>query len=204
VPDFAGEARKSPPDKAALRSRLLTARNAMTASELASAAASVQAALLSLVRAKQPTSIAAYVPVGREPGGPDLPEVLARAAQRLLLPVLLDDGDLEWAAFDSSLVAGPRGLLQPGGARLGVDAVGAAGLVVVPALAVDRAGRRLGRGGGSYDRALARACSAITVALLYDGEILEAVPVEPHDRAVRAAITPRGGIAYSTGSEWTK
>ena len=112
--------------------------------------------LLSLVRRIRPSTIAAYVPVGSEPGGPDLPAVLAgrssaapagAAARRR--PGLGD-------AMTGTLTAGPRGLLEPPGPRLGVNAVQEARLVVVPALAVDRSGIRLGRGGGSYDRALAR------------------------------------------------
>jgi 5-formyltetrahydrofolate cyclo-ligase len=156
------------------------------------------------VRRIRPSTLAAYVPVGAEPGGPDLPAVLAPAG-RLLLPVLLPDGDLDWATYDGSLTAGPRGLLQPPGARLGVDAVRDATLVVVPALAVDRSGMRLGRGGGSYDRVLARlAAGTLVVALLNDGELLDAVPAEAHDRPVGAAITPSGGLTLSPGYEWTK
>ena len=64
----------------------------------------------------------------------------------------------------------------------------------MPALAVSRSGMRLGRGGGSYDRALARAESAFTVALLHDGELLDEVPAEPHDRPVDAVITPADGL----------
>ena len=86
-------------------------------------------------------------------------------------------------------MAGPRGLLQPPGPRLGVDAIRNATLVVVPALAVDRSGRRLGRGGGSYDRVLARlSAGVLTVALLNDEELLDAVPAEAHDRPVGAAL----------------
>jgi 5-formyltetrahydrofolate cyclo-ligase len=63
----------------------------------------------------------------------------------------------------------------------------------VPALAVDRTGRRLGRGGGSYDRALGRVPVGTPVcALLHDGEILDVVPSEPHDRLVSAVATRRG------------
>jgi 5-formyltetrahydrofolate cyclo-ligase len=63
----------------------------------------------------------------------------------------------------------------------------------VPALLVDRSGMRLGRGGGSFDRALGRVAAGVpVVALVYDGEIVERVPREPHDRSVTAALTPRG------------
>jgi 5-formyltetrahydrofolate cyclo-ligase len=156
-----------------------------------------------------PIIAAAYVPVGWEPGGPDLLETLAAAlpiGSRLLLPVLLDDGDLDWAAYDgpSSLHPGPRGLREPAGPRLGVDAIREAALLLVPALAVDLTGLRLGRGGGSYDRALARTTDAFTVALLHDGEIVDSVPAENHDQPVRAAVTPRGGVTLSARPEWTK
>ena len=203
MPDFALDAERSRPAKLALRSRLLAARASLTASDRQWAAASLQATILDLVRREHPATIAAYVPVSTEPGGADLPAVLAPHA-RVLLPVLLHDGDLDWAAFDGRLLAGPRGLRQPAGPALGVDAVRSAGVVVVPALAVDRTGLRLGRGGGSYDRVLARlAPGTMTVALLHDGELVESVPAEAHDRPVRAAITPSGGLALSRRPEWT-
>ena len=90
---------------------------------------------------------------------------------------------------------GPRGLLEPGEPPRGAGAVARADAVLVPALAVDRAGNRLGRGGGSYDRALARVGPLIPlIALVYDGELLDHVPAEPHDVPVRAAVSPANGI----------
>ncbi|GAA0501107.1 5-formyltetrahydrofolate cyclo-ligase [Paractinoplanes deccanensis] len=162
---------------------------------LGSAASHLQDQVLALVRGEHAAVVAAYVPVGAEPGGPGLIPALAASA-RVLLPVLLPDGDLDWAAYEGVLTAGPRGLLEPPGARLGVSAISSAGLVLVPALAVDRRGVRMGRGGGSYDRALARIPSSgpLVVALLHDGELLDEVPAEPHDRPVHAAITPNGGL----------
>ncbi|TDB95060.1 5-formyltetrahydrofolate cyclo-ligase, partial [Micromonospora fluostatini] len=84
---------------------------------------------------------------------------------------------------------------EPAGPRLGVTAIAGADLVVVPALAVDRRGLRLGRGGGSYDRALARVPATVpTVALLHDGELVGSLPAQPHDRPVRAVVTPASGV----------
>ena len=94
----------------------------------------------------------------------------------MLLPLLRPDGDLDWASYEGpdSLVAGPRGLREPGEPPRGVDAVARADAVLVPALAVDAAGRRLGRGGGSYDRALARVGPLVPlIALIYDDELVE-------------------------------
>jgi 5-formyltetrahydrofolate cyclo-ligase len=65
--------------------------------------------------------------------------------------------------------------------------------VIVPALAVDRRGVRLGRGGGSYDRALSRVpVGTPIVAALYDGELLDALPADPHDVRVTGVATPAG------------
>jgi 5-formyltetrahydrofolate cyclo-ligase len=191
--DLTAEAERSRTAKLALRSQMLTARRLMSSSARHLAAAQLQDQTLSLVRREHPSTVAAYVPVGAEPGGPDLPAALASSGARVLLPVLLPDNDLDWALFAGDLVPGPRGLLQPGGPRLGVEALASADLILVPALAVDRSGRRMGRGGGSYDRALTRAAAPI-VALLHDGELIETVPAEPHDRPVHGVITPTGGF----------
>nr|WP_205809296.1 5-formyltetrahydrofolate cyclo-ligase [Micromonospora sp. HNM0581] len=186
--------------KRATRIGLLAGRRARTGAERAAAAARVQAELTSLVRRLRPARMTAYAPVGEEPGGPDLPAVLADALPAgadLLLPVLRDDLDLDWAVWEGprAMVAAGRGIREPAGPRLGVTAVGTAELVVVPALAVDRRGIRLGRGGGSYDRALIRVpATVLTVVPLYDGELLAVLPAEPHDQPVRAVITPDDGL----------
>jgi 5-formyltetrahydrofolate cyclo-ligase len=179
-------------DKAAVRAALLARRAALDPDARAQASAQVLAVLRAAV--KGCALVAAYVPIGAEPGGSGLPDALRDAGARVLLPVLRPDNDLDWASYEGVLEPARRGLREPPGPRLGVDAVARAELVVVPALAVDRRGVRLGRGGGSYDRALARAAtSAVTVALLHDGELLDEVPSERHDYLVKAVITPSAG-----------
>lgn len=174
--------------KTVLRAEALARRAAMTDADRAAAGDQLAAALgPTLAQARR---VAAYASFGTEP------PTAALLAQRpdLLLPVLLPDGDLDWAvATPGQWTEGPRGLREPAGDRLGIDAIAACDLVLVPALAVDRAGHRLGRGGGSYDRALRRATGLI-VALLYDGELAEALPAEAHDVAVAAVVTPSGGL----------
>ncbi|MGC4745631.1 5-formyltetrahydrofolate cyclo-ligase [Micromonospora sp. DT201] len=198
--DFSDEAEVARAAKRETRTELLARRRSLSGSTRAVAAGRVQAELVALVRRLHPRRMTAYVPVGSEPGGADLPEVLRAALPvdaELLLPVLLPDLDLDWAAYTGpgALIAAGRGIREPAGARLGVAAVADAQLVVVPAVAVDRLGRRLGRGGGSYDRALARVSEAtLTVVPLHDGELVEALPAEPHDRLVRAVVTPAGGV----------
>jgi 5-formyltetrahydrofolate cyclo-ligase len=183
--------------KAALRAELLAARRLLTAEERAAAGRSLRDALLAEPEAQMAGTVAAYLSVGTEPDTRGLVFALWKRGSYVLLPLLRSDGDLDWASYEGpdSIAPGPRGLLEPAEPPRGVTAITSADLVIVPALAVDRRGIRLGRGGGSYDRALARVGPAIlTVALLYDGELRADVPGGPSDVAVRAAACPAEGI----------
>jgi 5-formyltetrahydrofolate cyclo-ligase len=76
-----------------------------------------------------------------------------------------------------------------------VSAITRCGLVLVPALAADRRGARLGRGGGYYDRTLPLASPGTPlVVVLNDEELVAEVPVEPHDVRVTAALLPAAGL----------
>ncbi|MFF2651843.1 5-formyltetrahydrofolate cyclo-ligase [Streptomyces sp. NPDC058045] len=190
------------PDKRTLRRRFLSVRNRCTEDDVRAAAEVVARQALDLPELAAAGTVAAYVSVGSEPGtGPLLDALYARGV-RVLLPVLLPDNDLDWAPYEGpgSLVPvrrpGLMELLEPAGGRLGPAAVLAADAVLLPGLAVDAHGTRLGRGGGSYDRVLARLAAAGTgpalVVLLYDAEVVERLPAEAHDRPVDAVVTPGG------------
>jgi 5-formyltetrahydrofolate cyclo-ligase len=183
--------------KIALRRQLLTERAEMGAPERSAAGRSLRDAVLSLPEAQMAGTVAAYISVGTEPETRGLVYALWKRGAYVLLPLLLSDNDLDWACYEGpdSLAAGPRGLLQPTEPPRGPAAVTSADLVIVPALAVDRGGHRLGRGGGSYDRALSRIGAAVpTVALVYDGELLDEVPAGRCDQRVRMVARPGEGI----------
>lgn len=188
--------------KRTLRRNLLAMRSRLTGDDAQKSAAVLADRALELTELAGAGTVAAYVSVGREPGTRALLDALRARGVRVLLPVLLDDNDLDWGAY-----AGPESLVdvhhegkitlqEPSGARLGPDAVLEADTVLLPGLAVDSRGMRLGRGGGSYDRVLARIARAgadpALVVLLYDHEVLDEVPEEPHDRPVHAVVTPAG------------
>ncbi len=181
--------------KVALRDQLLTARRRRSLAELGVEARAIADHLLADPEVRRAATVACYVSVGPEPGTGPLLESLVAAGKRVILPVLEPDGDLDWSLYDgpASLATAGRGLLEATGPRLGRDAVATADVVIVPALAVDRTGMRLGRGGGSYDRALARVpVGTLTCAVLHEDEVLGGVPTQEHDRPVTAVVTSEG------------
>ncbi|MFC8623245.1 5-formyltetrahydrofolate cyclo-ligase [Streptomyces anulatus] len=190
--------------KSSLRRELLAARALLTKEDAARTATVLAEAGLCLPELADARTVAAYVSVGREPGTRALLEALRGRGVRVLLPVLLADNDLDWAAYagPEHLLPAGRGLLEPDGQRLGPAAVLDADAVLLPGLAVDGAGMRLGRGGGSYDRVLARLTAAgahpSLVVLLYDDEVVARVPSEPHDHPVDAVVTPAGARRFAS------
>ena len=140
----------------------------------------------------------AHLPIGVEPWSPAGVEALRSAGHEVLLPVVADrEGPLDWARYEGpdALLAGLLGLREPAGTRLGPDAVRRAGLVLLPALAADRSGVRLGQGGGFYDRTLPLVDASVPLVVVLDeGELVDALPAEPHDRRVTAALLPETGV----------
>lgn len=181
--------------KSALRDQLLAARRSLDVATLGASARALADVILALPEVRRAATVAAYVSVGSEPGTGALLSGLLAAGKRVLLPVLLPDNDLDWAVLRSEddLVPARKGLLEPAGPRVGPEAIATAEVLLVPGLAAGADGVRMGKGGGSYDRALNRAApDAFVCVLLHDGELLETVPAEPHDVPVHAAATRTG------------
>ncbi|MEV4020604.1 5-formyltetrahydrofolate cyclo-ligase [Nonomuraea angiospora] len=183
-------------DKLNLRRELSSARASLSPEQQRANSIKIRETLLDQPWVQMAGLVACYWSTGSEPDTHGLVFALWKHGATVILPVLLEDNDLDWAVYDGpdSLAPGRFGIMEPVDTRRGVDAIRTAALVIVPALAVDRAtGVRLGRGGGSYDRALARVGPNVpTVALLHDGELIDGIPAEPHDRHIRFAATPEG------------
>lgn len=171
--------------KGPIRRNALASRRALQPADLRRTADAVTAALAPLLTAlPDGATVASYAPMAGEPRPPTVP-----ARLRTLLPVLLPDRDLAWVDAADPL----RTTLPP-------PVLADAALVLTPALLVDRRGVRLGRGGGSYDRALPRrSAGVLAVALLHDGELVEALPCEPHDARVDGVVTATDGLVLLTG-----
>lgn len=190
--------------KRELRRAAIARRKAVPADERVAAGERAEVRAASLFDGLDAGStVAAYVPMGSEIDvSPVLMHVLERGL-RLLVPMLGTGMDVGWGelrTLDDLCVAGDgRGRPEePVHAKtLGMEALRDAALVLVPALAVDARGTRLGRGGGWYDRALEhRAPVAPVVAVCWPWEVLGPgdgfLPSEPHDLPVDGVLTPDG------------
>ncbi|MCB1286254.1 MAG: 5-formyltetrahydrofolate cyclo-ligase [Mycobacterium sp.] len=190
--------------KANLRNELLAARRAVPDALHRTESAKLRAHLAAAVTldvGDTARTVCAYYPVGGEPGSPEMLDVLARLGSAVLLPVARKSADgshlpLQWGRYaPGRLTAGLFGLREPTEPWLPASAIATADVVLVPALAVDRRGVRLGRGGGFYDRSLSL-CGPGTrlIAVVRDCEILGEIPRDPHDVAMTHALTPVGGL----------
>jgi len=144
--------------------------------------------ILSAIEFKDVINVASYISYEFEPETSDINKKLLALGKKLFLPRVLKNNDLEWVGWDGSqdkLVKSGK-TFEPTGETTNA----ALDVIIVPALHIDRTGNRLGQGGGSYDRALAKS-SAWKIALLHRGELTsEILPVESHDIKVNAAATP--------------
>ena len=181
--------------KRALRDRLLARRAARPAQARTELGLALATAAVEDPRLRTASRVCGYVGVGTEPATGPLLDALRRGHQALRAVVV---GPAQ------SLVPAAMGLLEPSGPRLDTSAAAAADLMLVPALGIDRGGNRLGRGGGYYDRMLAGLPPPgrgrpITWGAVFDEEVLEAVPTEPHDVPLDGALTASGRIVLATG-----
>ncbi|WP_344786140.1 5-formyltetrahydrofolate cyclo-ligase [Gordonia caeni] len=186
-------------DKAQLRARLLAARDAMSPFILSQAIGELAVWMYSLpVEIGEGDTVAAYVATRREPGGTAMLDALVDRGVRVLLPIVPEGPPqrLQWGVYcgERSLEEGRWNLLEPQGIRLDPDTLVQAALILVPAVAVDRRGVRLGRGAGYYDRTL-EGIPGQVVAVVHDGEVVDHdLPEEPTDVRVQWILTPSGGF----------
>lgn len=188
------------PAKAGLRRAMLARRAALTASDVARASQAVARQLLALPAYGTAREVAAYLPVKNEVDAAIVARQALADGKRLLLPRCRQDApgllDLGCVSCLSDVVPGRFGLLEPREELCRPPEAFAPDLILVPGLAFDRLGRRLGFGGGYYDRLLAlpMAANAFSVGLGFDFQLVAALPADPWDRPVAAVITDRQTI----------
>jgi 5-formyltetrahydrofolate cyclo-ligase len=185
--------------KTTVREHMLMARSTRPASD----GQALTTQLMSVPEINSSTAIAVYASTV---GEPDIWPLIRGWTGDLWLPVIVG-ASLHWGRYEgmSTLRRNTWGLLEPH-AEIEVlpDTVA---VVVVPALAVDEMGHRLGRGGGYYDRALhamSASRSLVVVAVVHDDEVLAMVPHEALDVPVDVIVTPERVIRVAQASRRSK
>ena len=179
-------------EKAALRRRARACLEGLSPRQRRESDDALFARFLSLPQTEGTDTLLLYHGMGAEPDTARLFPALWERGKALCLPRCLPGGGLEARLIrpDSALVPHRWGMLEPGEDCPPADR-DAIDFALVPGLAFDRSGGRLGRGGGYYDRWLA-GFAGLTAALCRACVLLEAVPRQPHDLGVDLVITETG------------
>ena len=144
--------------------------------------------------------VALYLACGGETGSDELIAFLRAGNVPLALPVTHETGPLSFRIYadGTSLIPDAAGMLAPD-----TDAPACQpNIVILPLLAFDATGARLGRGGGHYDRTLAslrKKCHVRAIGLAFDEQMVEKCPVEPHDAPLDMVVTPTRVISFGEG-----
>jgi 5-formyltetrahydrofolate cyclo-ligase len=173
--------------KAQLRGKILAERSARTNSETDEVNLTKQ--LLLLVERTKPTRVATYLSFGSEPSTKLFIKELLNLKIEVLVPKVTGE-ELTWFRFDGlNAVSSALGMQEPDESVLERSALQQTDLLLIPALAVDRSGNRLGRGKGYFDRALLVSAIQQSHAICYESEFLETLPSEDHDQRVQTLVT---------------
>lgn len=170
----------------------------MTTSEREAATAGLTGYLIELVTDLSARSITCYLPTPNEPDTRPFARWAEEHDFRVLFPISREDGLLDWTIRDSDAeIEGLFGTPEPLGELLGPIAINDVDLIIVPAASVGRDGLRLGWGRGYFDKTLGSMDKRPPVyAVIFDDELVEAVPRELHDQPVDGVVTPSGVISF--------
>ena len=168
--------------KKALRVSILAARSESLARQSSNQFAE---SLLALALKQDLKRIGCYLSFGSEPATDSFIELARSRGIEIACPRIQPDGQMVMAVVESKTTQSALGFREPTGEVIDPKDLD---LIIVPALAIDYEGQRLGRGAGFFDRYLEN-YKGVTVGLVYDAEFLPKVPTLVHDRPVSQVIT---------------
>ena len=184
-------------EKRALRAELRERRRITTSTERVEADAAITRNLIQLATDLGSRSISAYLSTPDEPDPRDFLAWACNSGIRVLLPISRADGLLDWAPYDGAAEdEDVFGMPTPTSELLSPNAIDEVDLIIVPAACVDRNGMRMGWGRGYFDKTLGsmERCPPV-YAVIFDHELVDAVPTERHDQRVNGVVTPSGIVA---------
>ncbi len=173
--------------KQALRAKVLATRSKDLAKQTEGQFAD---ALLRIVSQQNLKRIGCYLSFGSEPATDSFIELAKAQGIQIACPRVLPDGQMVMAILDGETAPGKVGFQEPTGEIIQAKDLD---LIIVPALAIDYRGQRLGRGAGYFDRYLEN-FSGPVVGLVYDVEFIPKVPFLPHDAPVGIVVTQSRSI----------
>lgn len=177
--------------KAALRQQVRETSAGFSREYVETANQAILARIISLPEYHSAKTIFAYYSMGAEPDTLQIIRRALREGKTVAIPKTFAKGAMEARIIKSleELVPGKFDIptAPEGASLLESDAID---FVLVPAVAYDRRGYRLGRGGGYYDRFLGKSRS-FSVGLAFEKALLDAVPAEAHDMAVHCLVTEK-------------
>lgn len=188
---MSNESANPPRGKPVTRRTVLSRRDALTAGERASAEARIAEEVMALL-AKVPAGrvVALYAAKGSEVATVAIDARARAAGLRVAYPIV--ESGVRRLAFAEArideLVPGPFGLREPGAsaARVALAEIAA---FVIPGVAFDRSGGRIGWGRGHYDATLAAAPAALRIGLAFECQVLDRVERDPHDAVLHHVVT---------------
>lgn len=177
-----------------MRRRMRRLRAAIPPDERARRSGLVEEVLFAVPEVARARTLLLFYSFGSEVSTISMIERARASGSRVLLPYL-EGGSIEAAEVHprDELVPSTYGPREPA-RRIAVDPA-EVDVVVTPGLAFDRAGRRLGYGGGHYDRFLDRlGTGALRVGIAFEAQVVDEVPAGPRDRRVHLVVTEDGAI----------
>ncbi|MEF2976709.1 5-formyltetrahydrofolate cyclo-ligase [Subtercola sp. YIM 133946] len=184
--------------KRALRAELRERRRTLTSTEREQATTGFRDNLIELVTSRGAKRVACYLSAQNEPNTRPFLNWAAANGVETLFPISREDGLLDWAHGDGETeMIGLHGMPEVVGDLLGPIAINDVDLIIIPAAAVDESGMRMGWGRGYFDKTLGsmQKCPPV-FAVIYDDELLDAVPREVHDQPVDGAVTPTRIVTF--------
>ncbi|MDP6543988.1 MAG: 5-formyltetrahydrofolate cyclo-ligase [Phycisphaerae bacterium] len=177
-------------DKKQLRAEIKAVLAAMDPDQAARQSSAAAARLIAEREFNDARSVMIFLPIPGEINALDIARAAWASGKRVAVPKIRAPGvmdAIEIHSLDKDLAPGAMDILEPIGNE--VLAASELDLIVAPALAFDRRGNRLGRGGGYYDRFISQTGGCLVCGLAFDGQLLDELPAEPHDQPVNMLAT---------------
>lgn len=186
-------------DKQSIRDRVLRARRELDAHVRAALSTRACAHAVEVLRAYGlPAIVGLYAAAADEVDTSDLAATLVGEGVLTAYPAVGKYGIEYIVSRQRELMPGAFGMLEPRGVATAIEEIDEIGALIIPAVAFDRLGNRLGRGGGHYDRLLAR-YPGLRVGLVFSLQLVPKVPAEPHDQPVDVVVTEDGVVVDRRG-----